>query len=230
MRLNTTQLLLVPFIVRNQGLLELAEYRVTDILHPYKYSWLLLVSICVMIIINFVLAFSNFSLMIVFCKEKEVKASSFALTIVIFIGSCFLLLSATLTVLSLILTNQNITQISFICVTNSCSFTTGMTVLLLTYVLKTLRIWRIFGHFGKLSAAWSDSRLLVVVLIGSAVVLILRILTTYDIKNGSILLSFRNHTAPPYYEYTTTCINNINSFSLIRLIIFIVAGGINCLY
>ena len=45
-------------------------------------------------------------------------------------------------------------------------------------VLKTLRICRIFSHFGKMSAAWSDSRLLVVVLIGSAVMLVLSIVTS----------------------------------------------------
>ena len=80
------------------------------------------------------------------------------------------------------------------------------------YVLKTLCVWRIFSHFGKLSAAWSDSRLLVVVLIGSAVMLILSIVTIHDLKHVMVR-SFRVDTAPPYYEYTSICLHNASSRS-----------------
>ena len=240
-RINRTQLLLVLCIVRNQGLQELGYYRVTDSstelvnvvdlptdqlsLHLYKYSWLLLVLLCTIIFITYVLAFANFSLMIDFCNEKEVKASSFVLTIVIFLGCCFLLFSATVAILSLILRNKNISWSSFICIAEACSFHAGMAVLLLMYILKTLRIWRIFSHFGKMSAAWSDSRLLVVVLIGSAVILLLSIVATYDVKFNPIIF-FRNDTAPPYYEYTTGCVNNTSSLSQrLRLSIIVIVGG-----
>ena len=166
--------------------------------HLYKYSCLLLVLLCTTIFITYVLAFANFSLVIAFRNEKEVKASSFALTIVIFLGCCFLLFSATVAVLSLILRNKNISWSPFISIAEVSSFPTGLAILLLTYILKTLRIWRIFIHFGIMSAAWSDSRLLVVVLIGSAVTLLLGIVTTYDVKFNAIIF-FRNDTAPPYY-------------------------------
>ena len=190
-KLNNTQLLLVLFIVRNQGLLELGYYRVTDSstdlvnvidlptdqlpFQNAKFSWLLLVILCIVIFVTYVLAFSNFSLMIAFRKQTEVKASSFALTIVIFTGCCFLLFNATLGVLLLILRNKNITWSPILCMAEVCSFATGTEMLLSTYILKTLRIWRIFSHFGKLSAAWSDSRLLVVVLICCAARLLLTI-------------------------------------------------------
>ena len=137
---------------------------------------------CTIIFITYVLAFANFSLMIAFRNEKEVKASSFVLTIVIFIGCCFLLFSATVAVLSLILRNKNISWSPIICIAETSSFNAGVAILLLMYILKTLRIWRIFNHFGKISAAWSDSRLLVVVLIGNAVILLLSIVFTYDYK------------------------------------------------
>ena len=97
-----------------------------------------------------------------------------------------------------------------------------MAVLVLTRIVKTLRIWRIFSHFGKLSAAWSDSRLLVVVLIGSAVMLVLSIVSASDIKY-EIMTFFRNDTAPPYYEYSSTCFRNLNlsqnfAFTLVNFI------------
>ena len=198
-KLNSTQLLLVLFIVRNQGLLELGYYRVTDSstelvnvidlptdqlpFQNAKFSWLLLVILCIVIFVTYVLAFSNFSLMIAFRKQTEVKASSFALTIVIFTGCCFLLFNATLGVLLLILRNKNITWSPILCMAEVCSFATGTEVLLSTYILKTLRIWRIFSHFGKLSA-WSDSRLLVVVFICCAARLLLTIFSAYDFKYG----------------------------------------------
>ena len=239
-RLNRTQLLLVLCIVRNQGLLELGYYRVTDSstqlvnvvdlptdqlsLHLYKYSRLLLVMLCTITFITYVLAFANFSIMIAFRNEKEVKASSFVLTIVIFIGCCFLLFSATLAVLSLILRNKNISWSPIICIAEIFSFNAGMAILLLMYILRTLRIWRIFSHFGKMSAAWSDSRLLVVVLIGSAVILILSIVFSYDYE-FNLTCSFRNDTAPPYYEYTTGCVGNTSSLSQgLKLFIFGIIG------
>ena len=212
-----TRVLLVLSIVRNQKIVVLRYYGITDsstelvnvvediptdqLPSRSSVDRLLLVGLCIMIFIAYVLAFVNISLMVIFRKEKEVKASSFTLTIVIYIGSCLLIFSATLQVLLLILAVQNW---NFVCITIFCSFTTGLVILLLTYVLKTLRVWRIFSHFGKLSAAWSDSRLLVVVLIGSAVMLILSIVRTYDVKNA-IMDSFKNDIAPPYHEKKSIC-------------------------
>ena len=161
-----------------------------------KFYRMLLVSLCIMIFITYVLAFVNFFLMVAFHKEKEVKASSFALTSVIYMGSCLLMVSATLMMPLLVVT----CKIGFICIIAICCFNTGLTILLLTYILKTLRIWRIFSHFGKMSAAWSDSRLLVVVLIESVVMLILSIVTAHDLKYN-VVQTVRNDTAPPYYEY-----------------------------
>ena len=160
--------------MRNHGLLELGYYRVTDssteLLNvvdlptdqlPFrntKFSRLLLVILCIMIFVTYILAISNFSLVVVFRKENELKASSFVLTVVIFIVSCLLLFSVTLAKLSFILRIQNINQSSYICIADACSFSTGLAVLLLTFNLKKLRIWRTFSYFGKMSAAWSDSR------------------------------------------------------------------------
>ena len=201
-KVNETRVLLVLSIVKNQRIIEIQYYGITDsstelvnvvedlptdqLPSRSSVDRLLLVGLCIMIFIACVLAFVNFSLLIVFRKEKEVKASSFTLTIVIYIGSCLLIFSATLQVLLLILAVQNW---NFVCITILCSFTTGLAILLLTYVLKTLRVWRIFSHFGKLSATWSDSRLLVVVLIGSAVMLLLRISRRMTSKMQSSVLS-----------------------------------------
>ena len=223
-----SQLLLVLYIVRNKSLLELGHYNVTDSftillnivdlpidqlpIHSINSFRLLLVSLCIMIFVTCILAFVNFSLVVAFRKEKEVRAASFALTIVIYTASCLLIVSSTIAVLLLMLTIPNKTLRDFICSSLLCCFRTGLSVLLLTYILKTLRIWRIFSHFGKLSAAWSDSRLLVVVLIGSAVMLILSIVSASDLKY-IIIRSFRNDTAPPYYEYIPTCLNNSTSRS-----------------
>ena len=207
------QLLLALYIVRNNTLLELGYYRVTEGFtefvnimdlptdqlpsHSINFSWMLLACFGTMAIIIYALAIINFFLMVTLRKEKEVKASCFTLSVVIYIGSCLLILSATLEILSLILTNNSVLLSRFYCFPEVCSFRTGLAVLLLTYVVKTLRIWRLFGHFGKMSAAWSDSRLLVVVLIGNAVMLLLSIVAAYDQKY-SIMRSFRNDTTPPY--------------------------------
>ena len=88
-------------------------------------------------------------------------------------------------------------------------------MLLSTYILKTLHIWRIFNHFGKLSAVWSYSRLLVVVLICCAATLLLSIFITYDVTYGHTYF-FLSDAAPPYYEYTTGCFRNTR-FLFLRL-------------
>ena len=164
--------------------------------HNNKLYRLLLISLCIMIFITYVLAFVNSFLMVAFRKEKEVKASSFALTSVIYMGSCLLMVSTTLMMPLLVVT----CKIGFICIIAICCFNTGLTILLLKYILKTLRIWRIFSHFGKMTAAWSDSRLLVVELIGSVVMLILSIVATHDLKYN-VIRTIRNDKAPTYYEY-----------------------------
>ena len=239
-KLKETRLLLGLYIVWNKTLLELRNYGVTDSYtelvnvvdlptdqlpsRGVKFSWLLLASLCIITFIAYVLAFVNLFLMVSLRNEKEVKASSFNLTLVIYIGSCLLILSTTVEVLSLILTINNITLSSLFCIPKVCSFRTGLAVLLLTCIVKTLRIWRIFRHFGKMTAAWSDSRLLVVVLIGSSAMLLLSIVSAYDIKHD-VIKSFRNDTAPPYYEYTSTCFLNLNlsqnfAFTLVNFIQF----------
>ena len=112
---NEIQLLLVLYVVRNKALLEIGYYRVADsstelvnledlpsdqlLSHNNKWCRMLLVSLCIMIFITYVIAFVNFFLMVTFRKEKEVKPSSFALTSVIYMGSCLLIVSATLIVL-----------------------------------------------------------------------------------------------------------------------------------
>ena len=66
-------------------------------------------------------------------KEKEVKASSFTLSVVIYIGSCLLIIGATLEVLSLILTIYNLPLSRFFCIPELCSFRTGLAVLFNMY-------------------------------------------------------------------------------------------------
>ena len=64
-----------------------------------KFYRMLLISLCIMIFITYVLAFVKFFLVVAFHKEKEVESSSFALSSVIYLGSCLLMVSATLMVL-----------------------------------------------------------------------------------------------------------------------------------
>ena len=223
-KIRETILLLGLYIVRHTTLLELGYYRVADSYtelmnvvdlpndqlpsHSINFFWLLLVSCCIMTI-TYVLAILNFFVMVTLRKEKEVMALSFTLSIVIYIGSCFIILSGTLEVLSLILAINNTHLSTLFCISIACSNRIGLAVLVLTCIVKTLRIWRIFSHFGKLSASWSDSRLLVVVLIGSAVMLVLSIVSASDIKYV-IMRFFRNDTAPPYYEYSSTCFRSLS--------------------
>ena len=127
-KLKENMLLLGLYIVRHTTLLEFGYYRVADSYtelmnvvnlptdqlpsHSINFSWLLLVSCCIMTI-TYVLAILNFIVMITLRKEKEVKALSFTLSIVIYIGSCLIILSGTLEVLSLILTINNIPLSTF---------------------------------------------------------------------------------------------------------------------
>ena len=106
-KVKETRVLLVLSIVRNQRILELRYYGITysstelvnvvedlptdQLPSRSSVNRLLLVGLCIMIFIAYVLALVNFSLTVIFRKEKEVKASSFAITIVIYIGSCLLI-------------------------------------------------------------------------------------------------------------------------------------------
>ena len=96
--------------MRHTTILELGYYRVADSYtelmnvvdlpndqlpsHSINFFWLLLVSCCIMTI-TYVLAILNFFVMVTLRKEKEIKALSFILSIVIYIGSCLIIISGT---------------------------------------------------------------------------------------------------------------------------------------
>ncbi len=160
-------------------------------------SWIIMVH-CLII--------SSLLLFVIFHKEKEVKASSFSLSLCIYLGTYIILLSPTILVLqsNIKITNKNFHDL--ICSTNGFFIFIGIDLVVATAFVKTLRIWHIFHYFGKVKKHWSDSRLLLVILVVMSIATFLFFLqmSTGDCHSVNKMI-FQKEPFPPYYGLVQLC-------------------------
>ncbi len=138
-------------------------------------------------------------------NEPEMRASSRALSLCIFIG-CYLILIASLahTISSSIVVGPSLCIIILLCAA------IGMDFLLATVLAKTLRIAYIFASFKKTGKMWSDGHLLGIILViiaGKSIILILwstvdfyHIIDMQEVLIGSDNLPFYNVYQSCYSE------------------------------
>ena len=148
----------------------------------------------------------NLSLFLIFRKEREVKASSVPLSMCIFVGSYLMLFTPTnsVVVTGFIIDREKIRHIT--CNVEQISASIGFDLVVATALVRTLRIYHIFHHLGKLGKCWTDSRLVATVAAIISIKLYLFILWISADNNHLIdTVVFQHEAVPPHYLVIQPC-------------------------
>ena len=146
------------------------------------------------------------SLFIHYRKTPRVKATSFVLSLCMFVGCYSLIVSSLLHTISSSIATQGKVFRYAICWGNTFLFTVGIDLVLATVFAKTLRIYHIFNKFGKISRLWSDKGLFVLILvIVSVKVMIMIIWALVDMNHLIDEISPQPEGFPPRYVVVQKC-------------------------
>ena len=167
---------------------------------PFPVAGILFTGIGMGIIITTVILV----LFIYYRKSAEIKATSFNLSLLMFVG-CYLLFISTLfnTVSELIDLNQG----PYFCNSVTWCASLGINFVFGTLLVRMLRIYRIFNFFGKLERKkWSDCVLCIVVLlivgIEATLLLIWSLVDVFTIREVE---TYQDTVSPPYIEIVQFC-------------------------
>ena len=148
-----------------------------------------------------------FILFVRYRKYSEIKATSPYFSMLMFIGTYFMLVSAvTQTVLTTINRPMDTIASAMLCGSVISGNVMGIDLIFSTLLLRMLRIYHIFSYFGKTGKIWSDKVLVVIVLsiVGGDVVLLL-IWFNVDPFTVNNVVVYRLNGHPPHYEISQYC-------------------------
>ncbi len=163
----------------------------------------------VWLLLMYLLVTVNFMCILIFRKEREVKASSIPLSVCIIMGNYLLLLCSTnsIVVTGLISDRERIRHTT--CNVEQVSASIGFDIIVATALVRTLRIYHIFRYFGKLKRSWSDSRLvLVIAAIISMKLFLFVVWISVDNNHLIDVPVFQQEAEPPYYWVIQSCYSN----------------------
>ena len=148
-----------------------------------------------------------FILFIRYRRYSEVKATSPYLSLLMFAGSYFILISTfTQAILTAVESPTGTAASAALCGSVISGNAMGVNLIFSTLLLRMLRIYHIFSYFGKTGKIWSDKVLAVIVLIivGGDIVLLLIwfLVDPFTVKNVTI---YKPDGTPPYYEISQYC-------------------------
>ena len=168
-----------------------------------KFPLTLSISLYIWLALTFTLVTVNFTLLVFFRKEREVKASSVPLSMCIFVGNYLMLLSATNYTIGIEMFG---TLRHVRCNVDYIGFSVGFDLVLATALMRTFRIWYIFHHFKVLGKTWADSRLMLAVIAIVSVKLFLFMLwISVDNAHAIDIVIFQHAEVPPYYLVLQSC-------------------------
>ena len=169
---------------------------------PFPLAGILFTGIGMGIILTTII----FALFIYYSKSAEIKATSFNLSLLMFVG-CYLLFISTLfnTVSELI----DLGHGPFLCNSVIWCAALGINFVFGTLFVRMLRVHRIFNYFGKLGKKWSDRVLFIVVLliVGIEATLLL-IWSLVDVLTIQEVETYQDAASPPYIEVAQFCSSN----------------------
>ena len=148
------------------------------------------------------------------------------------IGSCLILLPPTNNLLETRLITKREEVRHFSCNVDQIGASVGLDLVVATALVRTLRIYHIFHHFGKQRKDWTDSRLVaVVVAIISIKVCLFVLWISVDNQHLTDTIIFQGGAVPPYYLVIQSCYSNYQAlwaasaymftFSLLVLLLFL---------
>ena len=139
-------------------------------------------------------------------KTPRVKATSFVLSLCMFVGCYSLIVSSLLHTISSSIATQGKVFRYAICWGNTFLFTVGIDLVLATVFAKTLRIYHIFNKFRKISRLWSDKGLFVLILaIVCVKVVIMIVWALVDMNHLIDEISPQPEGFPPRYVIVQKC-------------------------
>ena len=145
----------------------------------------------------------NLFLFIYYRKMPEVKATSLHLSLLTFFG-CYLLFTSNLL---FIVADAIVDHGPFFCTARTWCTGLGSNFIIGSLLVRLLRIYRIFSHFGKMgNRRWSDGFLCIVVFfIVGADVLLLLVWSVIDVFTVRDVETLQATASPPYYVVVQYC-------------------------
>ena len=137
--------------------------------------------------------------------QSDIKASSIQLSYLMFLG-CYLMFAATLVHTirgSVAITGAGVVVVCGVVVTGD---SLGVNLVFATLLLRMLRVYHIFSHFGKTGKLWSNRNmacLVGVILLGD--VILITVWSTVDTYRIVDVVTFRANSNPPHYEIQQFC-------------------------
>lgn len=181
---------------------------------PNKYNLIPLPGTLLLIITAILCLLLTTTMFILFVKYRrysEIKATSPYLSMLMFVGSYLILISAVMEAVLTAIINRSLGTIASaaLCGSVISGNVMGINLIFSTLLLRTLRIYRIFSYFGKTGKIWSDKVLVVIVLliVGGDVALLL-IWFNVDPFTVKDVIIYRPDGHPPHYEISQYCTSN----------------------
>ena len=145
-------------------------------------------------------------LFICYRNQPEIKASSWFLSLFIFLG-CYLIYIGTLAhVIASGLVIDGSDGRKVYCAIIAGINNIAIDIIFATLFTKMLRIYRVFTYFGKTGKAWSDSVLIIfiiLVVLGKCTVFV--IWAVVDLHYLKDIETYKPNTIPPHYEVVQHC-------------------------
>lgn len=164
-------------------------------------------------------------MMLLLCwrKEKEIKASSPILSMLMMIGSYLLCVAPVLLILRRMIEIRSVALLSAMCNIETWFKSIGLDLILSTLFLRLLRVYRIFKMLATLKKYWFDEYLLLYVLLICAGKVFLHILwSAIDTIHPETQQVYIPSGSPPYYNGSVRC--SSKAFDLWVLISLLYSG------
>ena len=172
------------------------------ILLPVILAVLLLMGVVVCTI----LTLASMVLFVYYRNEPEIKASSYHISIFLFIA-CYAVCAGTLShVIYSSIYGDDMFARNVHCCASTSSISLGFNLVFTTLLVRTLRVYRIFTYMGTLRRECTDlslSLLILLILLGNVIILV--IWAAVDLHVLKDIETYHPEGRPPYYEIVQHC-------------------------
>ena len=136
-------------------------------------------------------------------NAPEIKATSPYLSLIMFLGCYSLFASATIETISQSFIHDGV----FICNVPRWSSSLGLHIVFSPLIMRMLRVYRIFTHFGKLGKRWSDGVLFagVLFIVGINIIFLTAVQVIGGVKSINIEMLVTPEDSFSYYEVIPVC-------------------------
>lgn len=144
-------------------------------------------------------------LFIYFRKESDIKATSPVLSSFMFLGCYILFVSTLIHVIRGVVVVTGVWRV-LVCGAIISGDSLSVNIIFTTLLLRMLRVYRIFSHFGKTSKLWSNRNMVCVVgavaLLDMGVIVVWSLLDTFTVTDS---VTFQPYSSPPQYQVKQFC-------------------------